>query len=335
MASIRKRGGTWQAQVRREGHCATSKTFRTKAAAIKWARDQESRLDDGEMRAEARKEPSLRLRNLLERYEQAITRHKRGKAAERAHMGAIYRHPIANVSVKRFTPAHIANYRDDRLSVVSPSTVRREMVILLHCLRIAAEEWQYPVPKQCFSAVSRPRESAARCRRLMPGELQLILDECDNGPSYLKPLVLLALETGMRRGELLSLTWRSVDLNQGLAYLKDTKNGEERTVPLSAAARDVLLSMAGISGKVFPATPNATRLAWERMKRRAGIEDLRFHDLRHEAISHFFEIGLSLPEVALISGHKDPRMLLRYTHLTAKSVADKLFSFSKEQDYAK
>jgi integrase len=145
---------------------------------------------------------------------------------------------------------------------------------------------------------------------------------------------LFALETGMRRGEMLSLTWRNVDLDQGLAYLKETKNGEERTVPLSPSARDLLLSMAKTGYRVFPASPNAVRLAWERMKRSAGIEDLRFHDLRHEAISRFFEAGLSLPEVALISGHKDARMLTRYAHFTAKSVAKKLTSFSTELAYA-
>lgn len=334
MASIRKRGGVWQAQVRREGHRAISKSFPTKTAVARWAREQEGRFDEGEMRPPVWKEPSLRLRHLLDRYAATITQRKRGKNAELLHMRALHRHPIADVSVKRLTPMQIASYRDDRLSVVSPSTVRREMGILLHCLRTAADEWQYPVPKQCFSTVSRPREGAARCRRLMPGELRTVLEQCDRAPSYLKPIILFALETGMRRGEMLSLTWRNVDLDQGLAYLKETKNGEERTVPLSPSAQDLLLSVAKTSDRVFPASPNAVRLAWERMKRSAGIEDLRFHDLRHEAISRFFEAGLSLPEVALISGHKDARMLTRYAHFTAKSVAKKLTSFSMELAYA-
>ena len=76
--------------------------------------------------------------------------------------------------------------------------------------------------------------------------------------------------------------------------------------------------------KLFPVTPNAVRLAWERLTKRTGIADLHFHDLRHEAISRFFELGLSVPEVALISGHKDPRMLFRYTHMNAQLIAAKL-----------
>jgi integrase len=75
---------------------------------------------------------------------------------------------------------------------------------------------------------------------------------------------------------------------------------------------------------VFPVTANAVRLAWERLRRRAGLKDLRLHDLRHEAVSRFFEYGLTVPEVALISGHRDPRMLSRYTHLRPENVAEKL-----------
>ena len=168
----------------------------------------------------------------------------------------------------------------------------------------------------------------------MPGELRRILIECERAPTYLRPIVLLAVETAMRRGELLSLTWSNLDLDEQLAYLPETKNGEKRTVPLSPVAQDILNSLPRSAQKVFPTSANAVRLAWERVKRRARIADLRFHDLRHEAISRLFEAGLSLPEVALISGHKDPRMLLRYTHLTAKSVVKRLTKRSSENDHA-
>jgi integrase len=117
-----------------------------------------------------------------------------------------------------------------------------------------------------------------------------------------------------------------VDLQARTAHLQQTKNGESRTVPLSAAALAILETRErpAESDVVFPATGNAVRLAWERLKKRAGVDDLRFHDLRHEAISRFFEHGLSMPEVSAISGHKDPRMLMRYTHLRAQDIAGKL-----------
>jgi integrase len=128
----------------------------------------------------------------------------------------------------------------------------------------------------------------------------------------------------MRRGELLSIRWKDVDMSAPTIRILRTKNGHPRTIPLTPKAVEILASMARTEERVFPVTPNAVRLAWERLRRRAGLEDLRLHDLRHEAVSRFFEYGLTVPEVALISGHRDPRMLSRYTHLRPEKVAEKL-----------
>ena len=141
------------------------------------------------------------------------------------------------------------------------------------------------------------------------------------------PAVKLALATGMRRGELLSLTWHDIDWRSATAVLNRTKNGLKRSVPLSAEALTVLREMGGTRGqndRVFRISANGLRLAWERATHRAQIADFHFHDLRHEAISRLFELGLSMPEVALISGHKTPSMLFRYTHLRAEDVGKRL-----------
>ena len=130
----------------------------------------------------------------------------------------------------------------------------------------------------------------------------------------------------MRRGELLKLRWIDVDLDKGLALLPDTKNGHSRQVPLTPAARATLSRLPRCSERVLPITDTALRQAWDRLVDRAGITNLRFHDLRHEAVSRFFERGLNVAEVALISGHRDPRMLFRYTHLKPQHVADKLIA---------
>ena len=130
----------------------------------------------------------------------------------------------------------------------------------------------------------------------------------------------------MRRGEILGIEWEHVDLDSRIAYLPLTKNGSSREVPLSTKAAEVLAMQRQRNDTPlpFPVTANGFRLAWERLRRRAGLSDLRFHDLRHEAISRFFELGLNIPEVAVISGHKDPRMLFRYTHLRAEELVGKL-----------
>ena len=127
----------------------------------------------------------------------------------------------------------------------------------------------------------------------------------------------------MRRGEIVAMHWDHINWDNGTLLSPDTKNGYPRTIPLTPKAIEVLKELPQKDTSVIGMTGNAIRLAWERLKKKAGATDLRFHDLRHEAISRFFEMGLSVPEVALISGHRDPRMLFRYTHLRAEDVGKK------------
>lgn len=145
---------------------------------------------------------------------------------------------------------------------------------------------------------------------------------------YIDPLIRLAIETGMRQGELLRIRWADVDLVAGTLRIPITKNGQPRTIPLTPAAVQHLKTLsspvAPPHDHVFRTTARALKLAWGRLTRRAGLDDLHFHDLRHEAVSRFFEKGLTVPEVALISGHRDPRMLFRYTHPRPEDIAAKL-----------
>ena len=131
----------------------------------------------------------------------------------------------------------------------------------------------------------------------------------------------------MRRSEILNLRWVDVDLDNGFAFLSDTKNGEEETSASYQNCKRRSLKIARQDERVFPISANCVRLAWERCRKKAGISDLRFHDLRHEAVSRFFEMGMSVPEVALISGHKDVRQLFRYTHLNPTNVFKKYEAF--------
>jgi integrase len=177
------------------------------------------------------------------------------------------------------------------------------------------------------SMISKPKAPRPRDRRLEAGELERILhfNSCPN--AWFRPVIIFAIETGMRRGEILSLTWEHIHLEKRYAHLPDTKNGDSRDVPLSALALDLLRDLPGnISSDqvVFPLHFEALKSAWGRACCRVGISDLRFHDLRHEATSRFFEKGLNVMEVAAITGHKDLRMLQRYTHLRAEDLALKL-----------
>lgn len=145
---------------------------------------------------------------------------------------------------------------------------------------------------------------------------------------YLQPLIILALETGMRRGELLALEWSSVDLKAGLAHLKTSKNGHGRSIPPTPNAIATLNTLPKSDKMVFPVSANAVRLSWERLRKRARLEQVKIHSMRHEAISRMFEIGLSIPEVLIVGGHRTLSCLQRCTHIRPENVAEKLARLS-------
>ncbi|MEN8179058.1 MAG: site-specific integrase [Pseudomonadota bacterium] len=332
MATFRKRGPyQWQAQVRKKDYPLQTKTFETKAAAESWARAIEYEMDQGLFVSRAEAE-STTLRELLERYKEEITPLKKGAASESARIRAFLKNSLAQRIVAGIRGVDIARYRDARLKKVSPATVKRELVIISHLFEVARKEWGIHVANPVRD-IKLPPHSKARERRLQVGhdsekiEESRLLEACEKAKNpFLLPVVHLALETAMRQGELVSLRWEHIDLNRRTAHLPDTKNGESRDVPLSSTAIRVLRSLPrSIHGQVFPGlTTEATKRAYIRAVRRAGIEDLHFHDLRHEATTRFFELGLNIMEVAAITGHKDLRMLRRYTHLKAEDLARKL-----------
>ena len=175
--------------------------------------------------------------------------------------------------------------------------------------------------------VKMPPSSPARNRRLEDGEFERLEEAArETKNPHILPIIVFAVETGMRRGEILGLRWEHVDLDRRIAYLPLIKNGSSREVPLSPKAAEVLTAQRQRNDTTspFPVTPKGFRLAWDRLRSRAGLSDLRFHDFRHKAISRFFELGLNNPEVAVISGHKDQRMLFRYTNLRAEELVDRL-----------
>ena len=182
------------------------------------------------------------------------------------------------------------------------------------------------MPSNPVHNVNKPPVNKPRDRRLEEGEEERLFQICKQSSNHwFLPLVQVAIETGMRRGELLSLTWDNVHLDKSWVHLPMTKNGESRDVPLSPKAKDILVSLPrDISGKVFPIHFEGLKSLWRRAMKRADIVNLRFHDLRHEATSRFFELGLNVVEVAAITGHKDLKMLQRYTHLRAEDLARKL-----------
>lgn len=205
----------------------------------------------------------------------------------------------------------------------------KELNSLSHRFEVAVKDWGIGLPANPAKMVRRPQVARGRERRLLPGEESRLLAACTRSRARMLPSVVrFAIETGMRMGEILSLTWRNLDLAQRFATLPGTKTGDARQVPLSTAAVAAISALPRhiSDGRVFWTWRRADSLenAWRRAVKSAGIEDLRFHDLRHEAVSRLFELGLIPMEVASISGHKTLQMLKRYTHLKASELVKKL-----------
>ncbi len=178
-----------------------------------------------------------------------------------------------------------------------------------------------------------------RERRLAKTEAERLLAACDRHANpMLGWIVRVALHTGMRLGEIVSLQVEQVDLQRRILRLTQTKNGSARTVPLTKPAvavftaaladprrpQDTDLLFCGAPGKSGKRGPYRFEKVWNDLKKRIGLADLHFHDLRHEAVSRFVELGLSDQEVAAISGHKSMQMLKRYTHLRAEELVARL-----------
>jgi integrase len=224
----------------------------------------------------------------------------------------------------RLGPQHISQYRDERLAKIrvkssdGSQAVRHDLNLLSNIFTVAAKEWGISVENFVHS-VRKPSPAKSRERRITDIEVERLLESAS---PLLGSMIELALETGMRRGEIHRLHGSDMDLQNRLLQIPVTKNGFPRTIPISLKAAEIL----SVSSPELPfnMTEAQFRYRCKTLLNLAQITDLHFHDLRHEAISRFFEMGLSVPEVALISGHKDPRMLFRYTHLRAEDVVKKL-----------
>jgi len=239
---------------------------------------------------------------------------------------------LGKYAVASITSAIIAQYRDSRLATISqstgklvgPQTVKHELSMLQRVLKKGAQEWGVLLPGGIPTLqVKMPRLPNARDRRLVDDEETRLLSGCSqSNAAWLYPAVVIAIETAMRASELLGLRWENIDLNSRVAVLPDTKNGTARRVPLSSRAVDAFKALPrNLNGKVFNVTCRALAANFTVACKRADIEDLRFHDLRHEAVSRFFEKGLREMQVAAITGHKTLQMLKRYTHLKAEDLA--------------
>jgi integrase len=268
---------------------------------------------------------STTIAEALARYGSEVAPSKKSVESIMCRIKRLDRH-LGHLALAAVTPGTVKEYRDFRAETVSGDTIRKEVQLLSQVFKLAQREWDIYLPHgNPVDSISLPKKSKARERRLQQGEEGALLKAAQEYGGYIGSIICLAIETGMRRGEIVSLRWQDINLSSKVAILRDTKNGDDRTVPLSTKAIEILSSEPRhIAGRVFPIRGDSITQAFDRVCRKAGIENLRFHDLRHEATSRLFELGLGVMEVSAVTGHKDLAMLKRYTHLRAEDIAVKL-----------
>lgn len=345
MASIKQRGKSFQVQIRRKGTPNLSKCFKTLTEAKAWARQAESAIDNAKSSfASVRNSNIPTLGQALLRYEHEVIPHKKCASKELVFTRRLKAHKAATKALSSITPHDIASYRDDLLKEgLARSSVVRHLAVVSHLFTTAIKEWGYSVENPVLK-IRKPKVTNARARRPSASELTALLSNLPT--SEMRAFVQLASETAMRRSELINLVWDQVDLEKRFVFLPSTKNGTSRTVVISSKAVQIFIALGSpqnTAQRVFSFvhidTPSkAFRHALERSRKSyeaeckqngcepvAGyLQDLRLHDMRHEATSSLFERGLSSMEVASITGHKTLAMLQRYTHLSAAHLHAKL-----------
>lgn len=332
MATFEKRVGTsgqatWRGKVRRQTGPFLTKTFSKKSDAEEWARSIEHKIDVGDHvpNTEARKRT---LGDAIDRYlDVTLPRSKHRKnASEQTRLLIVWKADLGSTPLVKLTSSVVADARD-RLSKktnragkpLSGATVNRHVTALSAVLRVAVREYGW-LTRNPVTNVTRFEDSKGRERFLSDDERIRILAECRaSWCKALLPVVQLALATGARKGELMSLQWTSIDLRRRTIRFLDTKNGESRTVPLAATAITTIKDWRADKlpvGAVFQLATGTIDLAWREARTRARLEDVRFHDLRHSAASYLAMSGASLMDIAAILGHKTLAMVKRYSHLS-------------------
>jgi integrase len=359
MAYIAQRGAFWRAEVRRRGLTPIYRTFDTRQQAQQWARRIESEIDCGAYIDRTSAERTT-LREAMLRYQREIVPTKQHPKQENHRIAKWLEHDLAHRTLANLRGADFALYRDARRDAGrAENTIRLELQLVSHIFEIARKEWGMEGLQNPLKNIRKPSGSRARDRRLRPGEFETLLPLLSSSSNpWAAPAFELAIEPSLRQGTLFALTWEWVDIQTRLItfppQVRSVGNkGVPNVLPLSLRAVAVLRNLAAIaegdarfdaartrfgpvnvnphalSGPVFGATANAVLCVWKRALNKANesvpnIEELRWHDLRHEAASRLFEKGLHPIEVASITGHKSMQMLKRYTHLRPSDLLIKL-----------
>ena len=332
MSTIRKRKGKWFVEIRKKYFKPIRKTFEYKLDAEKYAREKQAEIDKGFL-VSYEQAQSTKLSELLERYRTEITTKKKGATVEDFKIKFLQTLPICDNYLISITPTKIAKLRDQLLLERKPGTVCKYLAFISNCWNIARKEWGINLPDNPVSMIKKPIVKDRRDRILTLEEYEKLLHACSLSKLYsMKGMVIFAYATGARYGEILKLQKKDVDFIKRTAILRDTKNDEDRVLPLTEEAMKVLKEQPlTTSGHFFQASNDKFKHYWNKAKLIAEVENFRFHDLRACALTNFFlpPYNFSIPMVAKISGHKSWKELERYERMKPNAVVDQFIKLKK------
>lgn len=343
MAYIRKRGRRWLAEICRtapDGALVREAcSHDTKAEAMAWATQREKEIAGGPPVLARR----LTFGELLDRYAADISPRKRGGRWERIRIEAMTRgrpeafppvlpDPLCYVRVADLDERHFSAWRDRRMRSVTPGTVRREWSLLSSACTVAINEWRL-MDRHPMTRCAHPKDNEPRSRRPTESEIEDLLHCCgyarDAPPTTMMARVgsaiLFAVETAMRAGEICGLRWQDVEIDRRFVRTSGKTPAARREVPLSSEAARILQQLAGVRDgeSVFQIGSSSLDALYRKARAKAAIQDLHFHDLRHEAITRLAR-RLHVLELARAVGHRDLRMLQVYYNESAEDIAKKL-----------
>lgn len=336
MATIEKRerdGLTvYRVKIRLRGYPPQSATFDRMTDAKAWAKETEVAIRSGLQFAEAKRHT---LNELIESYSENASTHLRDWRTRARHL-KYWGDELGDYLLSHITPSVLKPYRDKHLSTFKDrkgevvdregATINRYFASLSACLGYAVKELEW-LDENPIEKITRKKETKGRVRFLSDDERERLLEVCRKSSSEeLYLAVILALTTGARQMEIMGASWSQVDWKRKSMTLEQTKNGERRALPLVGEAFELLKERAKVrrvdTDLIFPATgrgkvgtPINLRKPWETALKEAGIEDFRWHDLRHTCASYLAMNGVSLLEISKILGHRTLQMVNRYSHL--------------------
>lgn len=325
MATIRRRNNKWQAIIRKDNFKIIYKTFFLKEDAVRWARDTEVKIEQG-LYQDLTLAKTTKLKDILIQYRDRVSINKKGYVNERYKINKLIRSDIAEKTLSQLTPLVLFEYIEQQKKLYTASTINKSITIINLALKFAERFLGIALNKNPLKFIKRLKESNFIGQEIEPQEEVLLLKHAKFSKLYwLKTAIILGIDCGLRRGEILKLKAEDINFKNNTALLRDTKNGETREIGLSQRAiQEIKKLPITIDGKLFPCKRLDTFTFYYRQLQRWSGVNKRFHDTRHTFASRKATQGWSITEIAAQGGWKQLQVLKRYTHIKAEYLARKM-----------